>query len=218
MSIRSRLKKCLTGLDQTQEYICLADMPQPILRVWAESDAEVREVTNEHIFIGYKPLLIGLLRNPAEIGRSVVFHFRNEDGLVVARLTSKTVFQWVRNNHSIVLCEGMKGSHKFIHPAHQWINRQRSILSRPKPGNVTLPGNLYDQVRVAYSIPRTISVVILSDGQHVNVFPTDLHGPVGPQFYVSSLRINGKATQQVERLRKLVIADVAASAYRMVYG
>lgn len=218
MSIRSQLKKWLTGLVQTQEYLCLAEMPRPILRVWAEAEGEVRDVTDEHIFVGYKPLLIGLLRTPVEAGRSVVFHFRNDDGVDVATLTSKAVFRQELENESVVLCEGMRGSHTFIHPFHQWINQQRLRFSRPKPGNVTLPGNLYEQVRIAYSLPRTISVVILSDGRHVNVFPTDLHGPAGPHNYVSSLRINGKATQQVERLRKLVIADVAASAYRDVYG
>lgn len=218
MSIRSLLKVWLTGLIHSQEYICLAEKPQPILRVWAESDGELLDVTDEHIFIGYKPLLIGLLRTPVEIGRSVVFHFRNEGGLDVATLTSKTVFHRTLNSQTIVFCEGIRGTHKFIRGPHQWINRQRLWFSPSKPGNVTLPGNLYDQVRIAYSLPRTISVVILSDGQRVNVFPTDLHGPIGQQYYVSSLRINGRATQQVERLRKLVIADIAAKAYREVYA
>lgn len=218
MSIPTWLKRWLTGLVYPQEYICLAETPQSSLRLWAESGGEVRDVTDEHLFVGYKPLLIGLFSAPVETGRSVVFHLRSEDGIIVAELTTKTVFHRVLGDRSVIFCEGIKGSHTFIHPIYQWINRQRQSLTRRKPGNVGLPGNLYDQVRIAYAMPRIISVVILSDGQSVNVFPTDLHGPAGSPHYVSSLRIHGKATEQVERLRKLVIADLTAHSYREVYS
>lgn len=218
MSARTWLKRWLTGLVYPQEYICLAETPPSNLRLLVESGGEVRDVTNEHIFVGYKPLLIGLLNAPVETGRILVFHLRSGDGSSVAELTAKTVFHRVLDNRSVVFCEGIRGSHTFIHPIYQWINRQRQWLTPGKPGNVGLPGNLYDQVRIAYAMPRIISVVILSDGQRVNVFPTDLHGPVGLQHYVSSLRIHGKATEQVERLGKLVIADLTAHAYREVYS
>ncbi|HQQ97476.1 MAG TPA: hypothetical protein PLX35_09435 [Cyclobacteriaceae bacterium] len=218
MSVRIWLKRLLTGLVYPQEYICLEETPPSNLRLWVESEEAVRDVTDEHVFVGYKPLLIGLFSAPVETGRSVVFHLRSEDGNSVAELIAKTVFHRVFNDRSVIFCEGIRGSHTFIHPIYQWINNQRQWLTRRKPGNVGLPGNLYDQVRIAYAMPRIISVVILSDGQRVNVFPTDLHGPIAPQHYVSSLRIHGKATEQVERLRKLVIADLPVHAYRKVYA
>jgi hypothetical protein len=219
MSIRSSLKKGITGLSQAQEYVCLGTLPSSPLRIWAEVEGQTIEVTDTHIFVGYKPMLIGLLIPPVDAGRKVVLHFRlSAHEPDAATVISKIVFSRSLGGQTIVFCEGIQGSHAFIHPIYQWINGLRERFRLRKSGNVDLPGNLYDQVRIAYSIPRAISVIVVADGNKVNVFPTDLHGPVGTQGYVSSLRIYGKATEQVELYRKLVIADVAAERCREVYG
>jgi len=51
----------------------------------------------------------------------------------------------------------------------------------------------------------------------MNLFPTDLHGPVGDSHYVSSLRIGGRACEQVEAARRLAISEVDAAAFQAVY-
>ncbi len=87
-----------------------------------------------------------------------------------------------------------------------------------KPGNVYLHDNLYRQVQIAYSIPRVISLITVSDGKLFNLFPTDLHGAVNEQYYISSLRHEGKACKQVEASGRVVISQVHCDAYRTVYA
>ena len=99
---------------------------------------EARDVTDEHLFVGYKPLLIGLLSVPRN-GEDPCVSSPGEDGKSVAKLTAKTVFHQVLDNRSVVFVRGIRGSHTFIHPIYQWINRQRQWLTRRNPGNVGLP-------------------------------------------------------------------------------
>ncbi|MBK5277343.1 MAG: hypothetical protein JJE09_00620, partial [Bacteroidia bacterium] len=81
-----------------------------------------------------------------------------------------------------------------------------------------LSGNLLDQVRIAYCIPRIISIITVSDGTLINMFPTDLHGAVGEKNYVSSLRKGGLANTQVEKYNKIVISDVDTSFCKQAYA
>src|SRR5690606_31788585 len=51
-----------------------------------------------------------------------------------------------------------------------------------------------------------------------NMFPTELHGPCGDKYYVSSLRHGGKASQHVERTGRLLLAFMPAGDFQLVYG
>ena len=106
----------------------------------------------------------------------------------------------------------------FSVDGHQFINRQLQRLHSRQSTNVSLNDNLYDQVRIAYAIPRQISIVTVSDGSRINMFPTDLHGPIGENVYAGSLRIGGLANNQVETYKRIVISKVDASFYRESYA
>ena len=81
-----------------------------------------------------------------------------------------------------------------------------------------LPGNLYDQVRIAYCIPRLISLITVYDGNRMNLFPTDLHGTIDNDLYLGSLRIGGEACEQVNRLKRIVISEIDKRHFREAYG
>jgi len=44
-----------------------------------------------------------------------------------------------------------------------------------------------------------------------------LHGPVGEKFYIGSLRVGGRANDQIEKYRKIVISEVEPSFYKQTY-
>jgi flavin reductase (DIM6/NTAB) family NADH-FMN oxidoreductase RutF len=140
------------------------------------------------------------------------------DKNAVARLILKRIYEKLLGNNRVLFYEGVYGRHSFISLWHQFIHAQREKLRRNTAGNVDLPGNLHDMVRIAYAIPRVIPLITLGDSSSINMFPTDLHGAVSPGFYVSSLRIGGKANAQVDRLKKLVLSYMDVSAFRQVYA
>jgi flavin reductase (DIM6/NTAB) family NADH-FMN oxidoreductase RutF len=218
--IRNQIKKLITGLTIPQEYICVDGLHSP-LTVFLLSQNKKINVTDSHLFLGYKPLIIGLpsLADSTEIinQRQIVLHFEY-NGIVLAKLVLEKVGEKILGNRILLLFRGNHGEQHFLSNTHQWINRQRANWRVNAPNNVSLPGNLIDQVRIAYSIPRIISVITTSDGELLNMFPTDLHGPISEKYYAGSLRAGGFANEQVEKYKKIVISKVKISFYRQAYA
>ena len=234
LPFKSNLKKLLTGLSISQEYICL-DLAKHeySLSVYLSALPTPTEVTACHLFLGYKPLIIGI---PLSTGSEEYQALKSLDQIQLTFMTNET-FQNVLGARPIVLAkldltriaiktlgdqviqfyEGRYGQHAFLNFFNQLINRHRDNRRKSDAANINLIGNLYDQVRIAYSVPRIISVITVGEGELFNMFPTDLHGPAGKKFYISSLRIGGRANDQVENLKRVVISQVSASAYKQVY-
>jgi flavin reductase (DIM6/NTAB) family NADH-FMN oxidoreductase RutF len=197
----------------------------------------IEDVTDAHLFLGYKPLIFGLIF-PA--GSQTHQRFKQESEILlefnmpascegssnplelsqrrIATLRLTYLREMTLNRQMLLLYQGKQGYHSFLSPLQQFVNRAKERFQKRASGNVGLPGNLLDQVQIAYAIQRKISTITVGDGSLINLFPTDLHGAVGEMNYASSLRIGGMATRQVEASRKLVISEVDLSAYREVYA
>jgi hypothetical protein len=236
----SRLRKFLTGLTIPQEYVCvpLEDFQQP-LRIFltlSKNDFSL-EVTASHVFLGYKPLIIAITLPSSENALTVIRHedyvclnfsqhpftrnyrwngfFSNK--LCVARLVLKKIREKEVDGNHVIFYEGHYGEHSFLNSWHQFVNRQRHRMRKDVSGNVGLNGNLYDQVRIAYAVPRIIPLITITDGHLLNMFPTDLHGPIGSEFYMSSLRKGGKANAQVEQHKKLALSRIDVADFKIAY-
>lgn len=238
MLIRAQIRKIFTGLSIPQEYCCLEleSMASPLKVFLSTKDKNSgRDVTTSHLFLGYKPLVIGIVANGDDLlledNDEICLNFVHKsfnsdskwngfstDSRAVARIRLKKSQRKDLDRQSIYLFEGWRAVHTLIGPFHQFVNNTREKFRIRAKDNVSLPGNLYDQVRIAYSVPRKISVITVSDDTLVNMFPTDLHGTIGNSYYAGSLRIGGNANAQVESLRRVVISDVDASSFLEVYS
>ena len=143
-------------------------------------------------------------------------HFKKRDAL--AWLSLRLIQKQKIGNNEIYYYEGIQGQHHFISFFHQYIIGLSNRIYNKKKENVFLNNDLYKQVQIAYSVPRIISLITVGSGGLYNLFPTDLHGQVNEQYYVSSLRHGGKACKQVENTGMIVISQVQSDVYRMVYG
>jgi hypothetical protein len=150
------------------------------------------------------------------------FHLNDEwkgfqtDSSSVARLILRKSKK-VKGPEDNFLYEGVFGEHNFLSPIHQFLNRQREKFKKSPLGNVSLQGNLHDQVRIAYSIPRIVSLITLKNNEGMNMFPTDLHGSWNDEFYVSSLRSGGLANDQVEKCGVVALSFMPADQFSLVY-
>lgn len=229
MRLKNLIKRILTGLTVPQEYVCLnsTNFSYP-LSVFYSSTKSKLNVTSSQLFLGYKPLILALSIKVNDQAYQVVgnqnqitLYFENPDSVTptpLARLVLKKIGEKILDRTAILFYEGVKGEHHFLSSFHQWINRLREKSKKEIPGNVSLPGNLVDQVRIAYSLPRTISIITVSDGNLMNMFPTDLHGPISEKFYAGSLRLQGFANDQIEKYQKIVISEVEPSFYKQAYS
>jgi hypothetical protein len=232
MKLLKKILNKLNGLHYPQEYLCLAheSFEQPLHAYVLIAGLIIEDITKLHSFVGYNPLIFALLSSetadlhPEEI--QIAFTRNplqtNEDFLkkdAVAILTMKKIKDRpIGDEISLLYYEGVKGNHHFISLFHQFIIQLHNRLYHKKPGNVFLPGNLYKQVQIAYSLPRNISMITVGQNNRFNLFPTDLHGPVNNDLYIISLRHDGKACQQVMNSGKILLTQVHSDFYKAAYA
>jgi hypothetical protein len=232
MKLVKKILNKFNGLHYPQEYLCLAkESFQHTLHAYiVEGNQVIKDITNEHLFTGYSPLII-ILNSPTGNNRElppdieIIFSqkslqpndvFEKKDA--IARLSLKLILKQLAGDNNIFYYEGIKGKHYFLSSFHQYIIELNNRFYNRKEGNVFLHNNLYKQVQIAYSLPRIISLITVSDGKLYNLFPTDLHGQANQQYYVSSLRHEGKACKQVEAAARIVISQVHCQVYKTVYS
>jgi hypothetical protein len=219
----------LNGLHYTQEYLCLdkKSFQQPLRAYLTNGMQVIKDITNFHLFVGYHPVIFAFLSPDIGSDQPIIdITFSNEslqpnDPLkqkdAIAKLSLKKIHQFDTNGNAILFYEGAKGSHHFIPGFNQYIIQLNNRLYNQKTGNVFLENNLYKQVQIAYSVPRKICLVSVGENGLYNLFPTDLHGQVNNN-YIISLRHEGKACQQVEATKKIVLSEINALAYKKVYA
>lgn len=231
MQLLQKLLNKFNGLYYTQEYLCLAkESFQRPLHVYLIAGKQIiKDITNQHLFTGYSPLIFTLYSpsiNEVALTEKIdiIFSERRlkpneflEEKDAIASLSLKMIRRQSAGDMDIVYYEAIKGEHRFLSSFHQYVIALNNRLYNKKPGNVYLHTNLYKQVQIAYSVPRVISLITVSDGELFNLFPTDLHGTVNEQYYISSLRHEGKACKQVEASGRVVISQIHCDAYKAAY-
>ena len=239
--LKKRIKKWLLGTDLIQEYICVGmETFTEIFKIVLSfpTNSTSIDVSKTHVFLGYKPLIVGISFNKCEQGYGALASsgevclsfnsspFKEEiqknkfklDKKNIAQLFLKKIIEKDFDDTSFFIYQGVKGKHQFLSPFHQFTNQLLNSLKRKGSNNIGLPGNLYEQVRIAYSVPRIISVISLGSGNQYNMFPTDLHGSINNDLYVSSLRHEGEACKQVMEIKRITISTVSIDSFRDTYA
>lgn len=219
-------------MDVPQEYVCLPFEQSAHLQIWMTTlHADPQEVTHRHLFLGYSPLILGVIfpKEQAPPDRGCFTFTKDEfvpndkwrgfvtDHRAVGRMVLKKIKIEKFGNDTVGFYRGVHADHRLINTVHQLTNNVKTRLRRKEVGNVSLPGNLYDQVRLAYAFPRLISLISLAQDGLMNCFPTDLHGKINDEFYVSSLRLGGNADGQVLAVKRVVLSQVKPDYFRIAY-
>ncbi len=230
MSLSSRILK-LAGYKYSQEYLCLAERLDNPLHAYVVVNGIIKkDITNDHVFAGYQPLIFVITRQKdfnlggfhevevcfSQIKLSEGSSLQSGDSLAWLKL--KFIESRSIEGDEIYIFEGISGKHKFQSRSGQVLISMHNQLFKRKTGNVFLNNNLYHQVQIAYSLPRAISLITLSEEGMYNLIPTDLNGAIGQNGYIISLRHEGLACRQLESARKLVISRIKPELYKQVYG
>jgi hypothetical protein len=232
MQFFKKILNKLNGLHFKQDYLCLTNenLNQPLFAYIIVDKRVIKDITNHHLFTGYSPLVFTFpcfkeidLANHENL--DILFtqqQFQQNDDLnekdALGRLTLKKIHQQCLESDRFYYYEGKKASHRFLSSFYQAVIQFQNQLYNKKPGNVYLPGNLLKQVQVAYSLPRIISLITVKQNGLFNLFPTDLHGQINAEHYIISLRHGGKAANQVEMTRRILITEIDPSFYKTVYS
>jgi len=220
------LNKILFGTTLPQEYICVAEEKLSYhLRFLLNYEESFLDLTDSHLLIGYYPLIIAIsckknsgLQDLLQSKNIIKTVFGESKDKIIAQLILKKISKREFDEVTLFIFEGEKGSHRFLSKFHILTNSLKYKLTAEKKINIYLKGNLYEQVKIAYSIPRKISLVTLGKNNMFNIFPTDINGIIGKHNFVISLRKDGKANKQVKELKKIVLSEMAVDSYKEVYS
>ncbi|HNS12120.1 MAG TPA: hypothetical protein PKM97_05860 [Bacteroidia bacterium] len=198
------------------EYVCINQIPVLTgIKVLFRSDQQTMDVTKSHLFLGYMPVTIGLPKSinfdSTEICELLFYTSDKFCGSIKLKL-SKTL------HPSLNLFEGTGAQQRLLSVEQKLVHYVKGIRKQkdhplyPKKG-------VYDQIRVAYSYPRKISILIPEKDKVLNVFPTDLHGNIETDnTYIISLREAGNACKQIMTSELITISDINSKAFREVYA
>jgi hypothetical protein len=232
MSILKKLLSKFNGLHYKQEYLCLAkELFEKPLHVYLVSDNRtIKDITNNHLFTGYSPLVftfpfykeinfshsenIEILFSHHEFEPNDIIDLKD----ALAAISFQKIHEQSTGNGLVFYYKGQIATHHFVSAFHQQIIQLQNRLYNKRPGNVYLAGNLLKQVQVAYSFPRIISLVTIKQNDRFNLFPTDLHGKIDDEYYIISLRHGGKAAQQVELAKNILVTEIDSSFYKTAYS
>lgn len=169
MKLVKKILNKLNGLYYTQEYLCLAkeSFQQPLHVYLIAGKQIIKDITNQHLFTGYSPLIFTLYSTSVKEGEltekiDIIFSEHclkpnefPEKKDAIAWLSLKMIRRQSAGDVNIVYYESINGEHHFLSSFHQYIIELYNRLYNKKPGNVYLPDNLYKQVQIAYSVSKS---------------------------------------------------------------
>lgn len=223
--MKKLISKILFGTTLPQEFLCLNlnEFDNP-LRMIIKSSAsrETFDITDYHLLNGYKPLIISF--DEKLIDKEIIYKdnsisvsFQVDQNNEIAKLTLKLKEKINIESSSFLIFEVVSGKHNFNNIIQKMLGVIKYRLTAKKKNNIYLAGNLYHQVKIGYSIPRKIFLVSVGSENRFNIFPTDLSGKIGENYFIISLRKNGKANEQILKEGKCLVALMKIDCLKEVY-
>lgn len=218
------LKRQLRPLPQWSA-IALRDPQDTIAVAWRSGHQRV-DVTHRNVVAALRPLTIAIGSTPAaEVNGPARAASRLE---FVDRLTEVILGSLELGTARPVEAAGVVANLFEVTGGEDqclgWVRRTidtrlRQMRGRrtSEPYNFTLAPDALRQLLVFYICPRPVVLVSVDDGQHSNIFPMDLIGPVGPHLFTLALRTTSQSVATMSSARRMAISSLPASQRETAY-
>jgi flavin reductase (DIM6/NTAB) family NADH-FMN oxidoreductase RutF len=147
-------------------------------------------------------------------------HFTDREfGRLMGILRLRYLRDWSTAGARMALCEIVAGTHYCAPwPRRTWDSWQyRRTARRTPPERLVMLPEAVEQMLIFYLRPRPVFFVSVDDGQHSNVFPMDLVGPLQPEGFTLALRNTSPSVETMKRTRQIALGDVPGSACQIAY-
>jgi flavin reductase (DIM6/NTAB) family NADH-FMN oxidoreductase RutF len=143
-----------------------------------------------------------------------------ESGRTVGLLHLNHLRDWDTAGSTLGVFEVRDGTQRCLRwPYRSW-NRwlqNRAMQKNTNPDNFSMPPEAVQQLMIFYICPRPVVLVSVDDGSHSNLFPMDLIGPVSADRFTLALRSTSQSVPTMKSARRVVLADIPASARSSAY-
>lgn len=126
---------------------------------------------------------------------------------------------WKADSVPIGLFSITRATHRCANwPRRTWdtLMYERAVRNVP-PDRLLMDPAAVEQMLVFYLRPRPVFLVSVDDGQHSNIFPMDLVGPLPPDRFTLALRNTSPSVETIKRARKLAMAELPGTAGRIAH-
>ncbi|MEO8069677.1 MAG: hypothetical protein ABI599_18415 [Flavobacteriales bacterium] len=194
----------------TQEYLCIEADSMGDRFQWTIDGSSIDP--RSMLFLGYRPLVVGFAEQTAVSGGWLTLEHEGEAiaGMRLAELPESS-------RSGIRLFTAATPWQRFLPALLDPLDRLRQRFNERRAGNVTRSMIEYDQLRIAYAQPREIHLAVVGPPERCNIFPTDLHGPLGTAGYVISLRHANAVCAHLRERGELLLCRMPLDSYKAVY-
>lgn len=200
--------------------------PRDVVRVRMRGAIGEVDVTGGAVVAALSPLTLGVGLDAgarAALGDCSTPDLRFvdvESGRTVGSLELLEVRNCLTQAAPIALFEIRGAAQRCVQwPYRPW-NRylqNRGIRNHRRPDNFWMPPEAVQQLMIFYIFPRQVVLVSVEDGEHRNLFPMDLIGPVAPDRFTLALRNTSPSVPAMKSARRVVLSDVAAKDCALAY-
>lgn len=219
------VKRRIRGLPQWSPVAL--QPPQSVVAVRMRGAAREIDVTGAAVVAALKPLTLGIGLDAAvhaalgDCTAPVLRFVDIESERTVGVLRLLRVRDPLTQAARIALFEVSGVFQRCVQwPYRPWNSflQNRSIRRhRGAPDNFWMPPEAVQQLMVFYICPRQVVLVAVEEGEHRNLFPMDLIGPVGQDRFTLALRNTSRSVPVMKSVRRLALSDVAAADRELAY-
>jgi flavin reductase (DIM6/NTAB) family NADH-FMN oxidoreductase RutF len=202
--------------------------PQEAVQVCLSTQRGVFDVTRTAVVAALRPLTLAVgldtqLLAAIEERSQPELHFVDlQSRRTVGRLQLQHARNWNTSGIAIGLFEIRRGTQSCVRwpyrPWNRWLQNRR-MRKNTDPNNFFMPPAAVQQQMIFYICPRPVVLVSVDDGNHCNLFPMDLIGPVSSDRFTLALRSTSPSISAMKSDRRLALSDVPArelaTAYRL---
>ena len=218
------LQRWIRGLPQWSPVAL--HQPQQAVQVRLSGASGELDVTRCVVVAALNPLTLAISAN--ERTRSALedrsgphLHFVDcESGRTVGLLHLNHLRNWNTSGITLGLLEVRNGTQRCVRWPYGGWNRwlqNRAIQKNTDSHNFSMPPEAVQQLMIFYICPRPVVLVSVDDGSHSNLFPMDLIGPVSADRFTLALRTTSQSVETMKKVRRVVLADIPASARSTAY-
>ncbi|HVS76941.1 MAG TPA: hypothetical protein VHE11_08405 [Steroidobacteraceae bacterium] len=200
--------------------------PQEVVAVRLRGDRGELDVTRTAVVAALRPLTLGIGLDDdarAALGdcSTPVLRFVDiESQRTVGRLRLLRIREARTRAAPITLFEIRDAAQRCVGWPHRPWNRylqNRAIRGNRRPDNFWMPPEAVQQLMIFYICPRQVVLVSVEDGEHRNLFPMDLIGPVAPGRFTLALRNTSSSVAAMKLASRVLLSDVAATDCKLAY-
>ena len=216
--LREMVKRVVFGPQNfAQQYPLGMRDPQSEVIVRLCGMGAPQDVTHRHMMACGFPFTIGIgldedfeTKVAESAALSLSFHERSGRGRLLGKIGLRPVANIAAGNKKLWLFQP-RSCHNYCLPK-PWLWSRYLYYARlgssPQTSDMPLTVRELHSMFVFYICPRPVVLATVTDGNRGNIFPMNLMGPVGEDYFSFALNASRRVTSVVERSRRIALSSV----------